>query len=231
MIGGNVGGDGGSSPVGDGAAELAAADVRSSSDALGHEELTALVKKLDRPQPSLAIYYALASLVTGPLFPIVLIASLIRYKTLRYRFDEEGVSVRWGILFRREVSLTYSRIQDIHLASNAIERHLGLGRVLVQTASASSAAEIKIEGFEEFEAIRDYLYSRMRGAGATSGSSGAVSGAVARPSRSLSEVLDELALELDLLRQSLADERQRAGASADPRPRAPRVESKDEAAP
>ena len=38
-----------------------------------------------------------------------------RYHTMRYRFDAEGVSMSWGILFRREVLLNYSRIQDIHL--------------------------------------------------------------------------------------------------------------------
>ena len=50
-------------------------------------------------------------------------------------FDEEGISVRWGILFRREINLTYARIQDIHLRSNFIERWLNLARIEVQTAS------------------------------------------------------------------------------------------------
>ena len=33
----------------------------------------------------------------------------------------------------------------------------------VQTASGSTGPEIVIEGFKEFEAIRDFLYTRMRG--------------------------------------------------------------------
>ena len=72
--------------------------------------------------------------------------------------------MRWGLLFRREISFTYPRIQDIHLASNAVERAFGLGRVLVQTASGASRAEITVEGLREFEIVRDFLYARMRGA-------------------------------------------------------------------
>lgn len=69
----------------------------------------------------------------------------------------------WGILFRREISLTYARIQDIHLSSNFVERWLGLARIQVQTASGSTSAEMTIEGLQDFEEVRDFLYSRMRG--------------------------------------------------------------------
>ena len=38
-----------------------------------------------------------------------------------YRFDAEGVSVSYGVLFRREAFLTYARIQDIHVRRNLLE--------------------------------------------------------------------------------------------------------------
>ena len=68
-----------------------------------------------------------------------------------------------GILFRTEINLTYARIQDIHLRSGIIQRWLGIADVQVQTASGSSGPELVIEGFKEFEQIRDFLYTRMRG--------------------------------------------------------------------
>ena len=71
--------------------------------------------------------------------------------------------MRWGILFRREIVLSYARFQDIHLSSNVVERWLGLARIEIQTASGSAKAEMTIEGLMEFEAIRDFLYTRMRG--------------------------------------------------------------------
>jgi putative membrane protein len=82
---------------------------------------------------------------------------------MRYKFTDEGISMRWGILFRREIIVNYARIQDIHLRSNIVERWLGLARVLVQTASGNSGAELTLEGLKEFEAVRDFLYTRMRG--------------------------------------------------------------------
>ena len=71
--------------------------------------------------------------------------------------------MRVGILFRKEVNLTYARIQDIHLRSGFLQRWLGLADIQIQTASGSAGAELIIEGFKEFEAIRDFLYTRMRG--------------------------------------------------------------------
>ena len=71
--------------------------------------------------------------------------------------------MRWGILFRRQINLTYARIQDIHLTSGIIQRWLGLADVKIQTASGSSEAEMTLEGLLEFEAVRDFLYTRMRG--------------------------------------------------------------------
>lgn len=127
-------------------------------------DIDGIVYRLKRPHEDLLKYYVLRSFLLGPFFFVLLIPSYLRFRTLLYRFDDEGVSVRWGILFRREISLTYSRIQDIHLASNAVERFLGLARVQIQTASGSSTAEITVEGLKEFDLVRDFLYSRMRGA-------------------------------------------------------------------
>ena len=131
---------------------------------------------LERPRPSLLTYYALRSLLLGPLFFIPLIPLYFRYHSLRYRFDDAGVSMRRGVLFRREIHLTYARIQDIHLTSNVIERWLGLARIKIQTASGSAKAEMTIEGIEAFEALRDFLYQRMRGTRAAPGAPGPAGG-------------------------------------------------------
>ena len=125
--------------------------------------------QIERPDSKLMTYYFVVCLLTGPLFPILILPNYFRYHTMRYRFDEEGISMRWGILFRREVVLNYARIQDIHLSSNIVERWLGLARIQIQTASGSAAAEMTIEGLLEFNAIRDFLYSKMRGQKTTSG--------------------------------------------------------------
>lgn len=130
---------------------------------MNREPIPEMIRGLNRPDPALWKYYVIRAILSGP----GIIASLpylyFRYHTLRYTFDDEGIHMRVGILFRREVNLTYARIQDIHLRSGLIQRWLGLANVQVQTASGSSGPELTIEGFKQFEAIRDFLYTRMRG--------------------------------------------------------------------
>jgi putative membrane protein len=168
-----------------------------------------------RPHPNLLKNYALKSLLALFFAPIVFLPMFFKYHTLRYRFDEEGVSASWGILFKREIYLTYKRIQDIHVRRNIVERWLGIGTVDVQTASGSSSAELSVEGMEDYEGVRDFLYRRMRGwsgdtaaaAGAgqagpmTVGAVGAVGGVA---DERVVALLDEIRGELDGLRKDLA---------------------------
>ncbi len=120
--------------------------------------------EITRPHPRLMQYYFVTALCTGPLSPFVLLPLFFKYYTLRYEFDDRGVSMKWGILFRREILLTYRRIQDIHLTRNIFQRWMGLATVSLQTASGSTGAEMSIEGILEADALRDYLYGKMRGA-------------------------------------------------------------------
>lgn len=165
---------------------------------------------VDRPDPSLWTYYLFRSLAFGPAFFVALVPLYSRFRTLRYRFDEEGVSMSWGVLFRREINLTYTRIQDIHLSSNAVERWLGLARIEIQTASGSSKAEMTIEGVKEYEALRDFLYAGMRGMSSTVASPIQAQTAVHTSSTGtekdtieLTEVLRDLATELRALRLAM----------------------------
>jgi putative membrane protein len=123
----------------------------------------AAIYALERPHKNLFTYYVLSLLVFPPLLPILILPAWFRYHTMRYKFTAEGISMSWGILFRREVIVNYARIQDIHLRSNVVERWLGLAKVMVQTASGNAGAEMTLEGLQEFEAVRDFLYARMRG--------------------------------------------------------------------
>jgi putative membrane protein len=115
---------------------------------------------ITRPDPSLLTLYILRWI----LFPIALIPAIIRYYTLQYRFDDEGIHRSVGWFFRREDVIRYARIQDLHISRGLLQRWLGLATVEIQTAAGSSSAEMTLEGMKEFEEIRDFLYSKMRGA-------------------------------------------------------------------
>lgn len=118
---------------------------------------------IDRPHPNLIKNYFVTSLVSGPFFFIIFPYLFCKYHTLRYKFDDEGITVSWGVLFKKEIHLTYSRIQDIHIISGVIQRWFGLSEIQIQTAAGSASAEMTIEGIIEYEELRDYFYSRMRG--------------------------------------------------------------------
>src|ERR1700712_1100871 len=94
---------------------------------------------IERPRQSLMTYYLLQAVAATVGFLVVFPVLYFRFHTMRYRFDTEGIHMKWGIIFRREVLLNYSRIQDIHLRSNLIERWLGLARIEIQTASGSAS--------------------------------------------------------------------------------------------
>ncbi|MCP4871102.1 MAG: PH domain-containing protein [Proteobacteria bacterium] len=164
-------------------------ESESPSPALSQAEIF----QIERPAPSLLKLYILRSFLSGPLIVIVLPLLYFRYQTLRYSFDEEGVSMKWGILFRREINLTFARIQDIHLSSGVLQRWFGLADIQVQTASGSAGAEMTIEGLYEFEDVRNYLYARMRGHDVDGdGVADDVSGSEAEAIALLQEIRDEL---------------------------------------
>jgi membrane protein YdbS with pleckstrin-like domain len=129
----------------------------------GQADADRAVLAIARPHPNLLWLYGLQSLAGLFVAPLIFVPFYFKYHTLRYRFDEEGIGASWGILFRREIRLTYRRIQDIHVKRNLIERWLGIATVEVQTASGSSSAELAFEGMDRFEEVRDFLYRRMRG--------------------------------------------------------------------
>lgn len=168
----------------------------------------AAIFAIERPHPDLLPCSLLQLLAFPPAFPFLAPLAYFRYRTLRYRFTEEGISMSWGILFRREVIVNYARIQDIHLRSNFVERWFGLARILVQTASGNAGAEMTIEGIKEFTAVRDFLYARMRGvreerAGATPVAPADGVAATANGSE-LAAALREVAAELRAVRTALA---------------------------
>lgn len=171
------------------------------------------IQAIERPDKALWTYYILSAFAFPPAFPFLILPLYFRHHTMRYKFTDDGISMSWGILFRREIIVNYARIQDIHLKSNFVERWLGLARILVQTASGSSSAEMTIEGIKEFEALRDFLYARMRGVKDAPHHPPATAPTLpaATDSGELVAALRETAAELRAVREALAAGKARGG--------------------
>jgi uncharacterized membrane protein YdbT with pleckstrin-like domain len=171
------------------------------------------IHAIERPHPSLFTYYWLSLLVFPPLFPILILPLYFRYHTMRYRFTAEGISMSWGILFRRQIIVNYARIQDIHLHSNFVERWLGLAKIHVQTASGSASAEMTLEGLKEFESVRDFLYDQMRGVKDHVSPKSAAPAATSGGDAALAATLRDVAVELREIRLALAARERDSGKS------------------
>ncbi len=155
----------------------------------------------DRPDPVLLRYYVLVAALTLAGFPFVILPLYCKYRTLRYRFDDKGIGMSWGLLFKREVYLTYRRIQDIHVTRNLFHRWLDLADVSVQTASGSAGPEMVIQGLPDPEGLRDFLYARMRGARDDQDSQTEASeGAAPQPADEALDLLREMRDELRRIR-------------------------------
>jgi uncharacterized membrane protein YdbT with pleckstrin-like domain len=161
------------------------------------QPLPAHIVAIDRPCPQLFKYYLLKAIASNVAFPLTALILYFRYHTMRYRFDAEGIHMRWGIIMRHEIMLNYSRIQDIQLQSNFVERWLGLARIEVQTASGAAGSEMTLEGIKDHAAMRDFLYSRMRGARHLADST------TVPAEDSLAGILTEVAVELRAMRNAL----------------------------
>ncbi len=167
------------------------------------------VYEITRPDRKLLTQYLLRATLTGPAFPFVFVPSFFKYETLKYRFDDEGITMAWGLLWRREIYLTYARIQDIHLSRGIIERWLGLATINIQTAAGSASSEMSIVGLSEYQQVRDFLYSRMRGArlGKTEATDG-IEAAVTEPAADTAlALLTEIRNELRAVRERIGGAR------------------------
>lgn len=98
-----------------------------------------------------------------PLFPaaaagfvLSAVASVLRTRTLGYRLREDDLLVRQGLLWRREISAPYGRMQHIDVQQDALAR---LARLADLRLSTAAVVPVRVRGLprEEARELRDRL--------------------------------------------------------------------------
>jgi putative membrane protein len=94
-----------------------------------------------------AVYSAASGGIFGSGLAVVvfggaLVATLVRYFTLRYRIHENDFIVTEGLLFRRVRSVPIRRIQNVDLVQNIVHRMFGVAEVRIETASGTEPEAI-----------------------------------------------------------------------------------------
>jgi len=106
--------------------------------------------------------------ITIPILAILIfIAYWIRkyYETMVYKLTKDEIVWRRGVWFKKTGIVPYNRITNIDIVQGPISRMLGIASLKIQTAgySGQSPAEIKIEGVEQFEELRELIMEFVRG--------------------------------------------------------------------
>lgn len=81
-----------------------------------------------------------------------------RYRHLRYRVDEHGITVRDGVFWRTESSVTRARIQHVDVYQGPLQRHYGVATLKLFTAG-THFNKIELPGLAHADALalRDEL--------------------------------------------------------------------------
>lgn len=103
------------------------------------------------------------------LFIVTYVWARLQYHYYRFELREEVFYKEYGVIYKRNVSISYNRIQNIDIYRGIFDRLLGLSRIEIQTAGFSgygkggySAAEGRLPGLSKEDArlIQEELIQR-----------------------------------------------------------------------
>jgi len=88
------------------------------------------------------------------------------YASIGYRLTHTEMTWRRGVWFRRTGIVPYNRITNVDIVQGPLMRFFGVSTLKVQTAGYSGQAvpEIRIDGIEHPEDLRDTIMQYVRGA-------------------------------------------------------------------
>lgn len=81
-----------------------------------------------------------------------------RWRRTHWRLDQDGLTIRRGLVWRSETLVPRSRVQHVDLGHGPLDRHFGLAGLKIHTAGTRLAA-VTLDGLERAraEALRDAL--------------------------------------------------------------------------
>jgi uncharacterized protein len=97
---------------------------------------------------------------------LVLIWIPAAFRALEYEIDEDGVKMSGGVVWKKYVTVPYSKITNVDITRGPLQRYYKIGTIHVQTAGAAGKqgekAELKLTGIRELEKIRAVIIENIR---------------------------------------------------------------------
>ncbi len=88
------------------------------------------------------------------------------FKVIEYCIDDEGVKMKGGVIWKKQVTVPYSKITNVDITQGPVQRHFNIGTIHVQTAGAGGQqgqkAELKMNGIRELEVVRDIIVKEVK---------------------------------------------------------------------
>ncbi|HYG64439.1 MAG TPA: PH domain-containing protein [Thermoanaerobaculia bacterium] len=83
---------------------------------------------------------------------------VIEHRHASYKVDDNGIQIRQGVVWRKEINVPRSRVQHTDVSQGPLERRFGLGTLVIYTAGTDHA-KIELHGLDHATAlaIRDHL--------------------------------------------------------------------------
>ena len=92
------------------------------------------------------------------------------YDTMIYKLNNKEMTWRRGVWFKKTGVIPYNRITNVDIDQGPISRSLRIASLKIQTAGYSGQssgfgrfAEIRIEGIEQYEELREQILEFVRG--------------------------------------------------------------------
>lgn len=91
------------------------------------------------------------------------------YSSISYEFTEDEIVVERGVYWKHKSTVPYNQVTNIDIVQGPISRRFDIGKVRVQTAgysttsSGGAPAEAQIFGVKDYEDIRNFLLTKVKG--------------------------------------------------------------------
>ena len=118
------------------------------------------------------------------------------YASLEYAIDSDSVKGKSGVLWKKYVTIPFTKVTNLDITQGPIQRMFGIGTIHVQTAGAGGQqgekAELRLSGIKNLHEIKDEIMAKIRAYTAVATDQPRPKAEAQSDSQSLERVLNEL---------------------------------------
>ena len=168
--------------------------------------LLPLSEKLDAFQVGVVVW-SIALLLTLPGWLFFIIWVPLYYNNLMYYIEDDRITIAKGILTKVKKNIPYRAITDFLLQRSIVDRMLGIGSIMIQTAGQSQAAtgyEGNLSGLVNYEELHGQLLTKLKSLQAQTSPTGVAETSTESEPLNQEVILKQMLEELKAIRKALS---------------------------